>query len=157
MSTIIGMRTLGQRLREERQAAGLSMQALADAAGVTKQAIAQIERGNTSRPEARTLEPIARKLGLRLRWLLDETGTKRSSDPEEPASQAVGIDIPKLSSAIETIEAAEAKARMRLSPIKRAKLIALVYTELSGAVTDANETASMALAAILKTFQETAE
>jgi phage repressor protein C with HTH and peptisase S24 domain len=101
-STIVDMRTgIGERLKAERRAAGLSQQQLADEAGVSKQAVSAIETGATVNPEAATLDPFARRLGIRTQWLLSGTGSKRIEEQDEPDvagwsdvlgySQAVGL------------------------------------------------------------------
>jgi phage repressor protein C with HTH and peptisase S24 domain len=81
-STLVYMETLGERLRLERVGAGLTQQQLADEAGVTKQAVSQIESGATKNPEAATLEPICRRLNLNMRWLQSKIG------PKHPATAA---------------------------------------------------------------------
>jgi phage repressor protein C with HTH and peptisase S24 domain len=58
------VKTLGERLKEAREAAGLSMQELGEAAGVTKQAVAAIEAGGSLDPKASTLLALARKLRM---------------------------------------------------------------------------------------------
>lgn len=79
-STLVDMETMGERLRAEREAAELTQQQLATEAGVTKQAISQIESGATKNPEASTLEPICRRLNVNLRWLQSKIGPKRPSE-----------------------------------------------------------------------------
>lgn len=85
-STIVSMEntpaTLGERLRQARKDAQLSQSALAEAAGVTKQAISKIEHDLTSSPATSTLEPIARALQVSLRWLLTghQSGIGKGSD-----------------------------------------------------------------------------
>lgn len=81
-STLVYMETLGERLRIERIGASLTQQQLADEAGVTKQAVSQIESGATKNPEALTLEPICRRLNLNMRWLQSKIG------PKHPAATA---------------------------------------------------------------------
>lgn len=92
-SIMVDMNTLGSRLRADRQAAGMTIQQLADAAGVTKQAISAIERNETKNPEAETLERVGRRLGLSTRWLLDGTGPKARNDSpnEDPKSEWADI------------------------------------------------------------------
>lgn len=47
---------------------------------MSKQAISQIEKGATKSPEASTLEPICRKTGFSLHWLMTGKGPKRLND-----------------------------------------------------------------------------
>jgi phage repressor protein C with HTH and peptisase S24 domain len=73
VSTMVAMNsieTLGERLKSARIAASMSQTDLADVAGVSKQAISKIENNWTASPATTTLEPIARVLGVSLRWLL---------------------------------------------------------------------------------------
>lgn len=71
------METMGERLRAERESAGLTQSDLADSAGVTKQAIFKIEAGLTASPGASTLDPICRRLGVSARWLMTGKGEKQ--------------------------------------------------------------------------------
>ncbi|MEU1708097.1 helix-turn-helix transcriptional regulator [Streptomyces sp. NPDC005706] len=54
----------GQRLRVLRARAGLSQEALSDAAGVSVRALADMERGRTRGPQRRTVKALAEALGL---------------------------------------------------------------------------------------------
>jgi transcriptional regulator with XRE-family HTH domain len=53
---------IARTVRQLRQEQGFSQPQLADRAGVTLQALRNVEGGNTSRP--RTIERVARALGL---------------------------------------------------------------------------------------------
>ena len=61
---------LGQRLRQARQAAGLSQRQLCGDT-ITRNMLSQIENG-TARPSMQTLEVLAERLGKPLSWFLDE-------------------------------------------------------------------------------------
>lgn len=85
------METIGDRLKAEREAQGLSQPALAAEAGISKQAISAIERGEAKKPEAATLDPICRRLGITTRWLLTGRPPKRAegdTDEEWPDIKA---------------------------------------------------------------------
>lgn len=56
--------TFGQRLRALRQAAGLTLEALAERSGVSGRAISDMERGRTRTPHERTLTALADALDL---------------------------------------------------------------------------------------------
>lgn len=58
------MSEFGSRLRELRRAAGLTMEQLAEASGVSARAISDMERGHSRAPQARTLTALAGGLGL---------------------------------------------------------------------------------------------
>lgn len=73
------METTGSRLRHLRKEANLRLDDLAGDAGVTRQAISNIERNVTKKPEASTLEPIARKRGWNLAWILTGKGSPLST------------------------------------------------------------------------------
>ena len=66
-------RAFGPLLRAARLAAGLSQEALAEAAGRSARAISDLERGVNRAPRRDTLDALARALGLpdaaRTRWL----------------------------------------------------------------------------------------
>lgn len=71
---------VGGRIRQRRTARGLSQQALADAAGLTQNAIFRIE-GGESNPQITTLQQIAAGLGCTVRELMcgvPETATRLS-------------------------------------------------------------------------------
>jgi phage repressor protein C with HTH and peptisase S24 domain len=78
---MVDMETLGERLRKEREAQKMTQGDLGKVAGVSKQAIAKIESGATQEPATTTLEPIARHLGVNLRWLTEGRGEKRLQAP----------------------------------------------------------------------------
>ncbi|BAL87675.1 putative AfsR-family transcriptional regulator [Actinoplanes missouriensis 431] len=58
------MSEFGAHLRGLRQAAGLTMEQLAEASGVSARAISDMERGHSRAPQARTLAALADGLGL---------------------------------------------------------------------------------------------
>jgi transcriptional regulator with XRE-family HTH domain len=68
-------RRLGERLRRHRQAQGLSLAAVAEASGVTKGFLSQLERG-LSRASVASLRRIADAVGISIADLLDR--------PQEP-------------------------------------------------------------------------
>lgn len=72
---------IGDRLKKARQELKLTQEALAEMAGVSKQAISQIERGTTKDPAAATLEPICRKAGISLHWLMNGSGDMLNLNP----------------------------------------------------------------------------
>ncbi|QNP66381.1 ATP-binding protein [Streptomyces genisteinicus] len=55
---------LGTRLRELRRAAGLTMEELAEASGVSSRAISDMERGHSRTPQPRTLAALATALNV---------------------------------------------------------------------------------------------
>ena len=65
------MGTIGERVRETRKRRKLTQEALAKAAGVSKNAISKIEKGRTKRPNPETLYAIADKLGVSDRWIIN--------------------------------------------------------------------------------------
>lgn len=77
----------GQRIRQAREARGLTMSGLARAAGLSAGAVSRIERGERA-PGAATLQALAQALGVRASSLLDEA--------ETPLPQA-GLDSEVLS------------------------------------------------------------
>lgn len=72
------METLAERFKAARVAAGLTQQQLADEAGISKQAISKIERGETTAPEAATLDPIARRMQVTVAHLLHGERNQRA-------------------------------------------------------------------------------
>jgi transcriptional regulator with XRE-family HTH domain len=70
---------LGRRLKEARERAGLSQEALARQADVSTVAVSQIEQGRTKEPHYLTLYRLSKVLGVSPHWLY--TGERA----EEPA------------------------------------------------------------------------
>jgi transcriptional regulator with XRE-family HTH domain len=64
---------LAKRIRDLRYAKGWGPDELANRAKISRTALYQIERGNTSKPQAGTLRRISRALGIPLEILLDST------------------------------------------------------------------------------------
>jgi transcriptional regulator with XRE-family HTH domain len=64
---------LAKRIRDLRYAKGWGPDELANRAKISRTALYQIERGNTSKPQAGTLRRISRALGVPLEILLDST------------------------------------------------------------------------------------
>ncbi len=62
---------LAKRIRDLRYAKGWGPDELASRAKISRTALYQIERGNTSKPQAATLRRISRALGVPLEVLLD--------------------------------------------------------------------------------------
>ena len=62
---------LSKRIRDLRYAKGWGPDELASRAKISRTALYQIERGNTSKPQAGTLRRISRALGVPLEVLLD--------------------------------------------------------------------------------------
>ena len=77
---------IGDRLREGRQARGLSLRAMAARLGVSASLISQVETGR-ARPSVRTLYAIAAELGISLDELLfsdARSGAANGTDGAEP-------------------------------------------------------------------------
>jgi transcriptional regulator with XRE-family HTH domain len=64
---------LSRRIRDLRYAKGWGPDELASRAKISRTALYQIERGNTSKPQAGTLRRISRALGVPLEILLETT------------------------------------------------------------------------------------
>ncbi|ENJ0754202.1 helix-turn-helix domain-containing protein, partial [Salmonella enterica] len=92
------MSTLAQRLNEARIAAGLTQEALAKKAGVTRVAISKAEQGLTQNFNSNTLFKIANALGREPLWL--QTGKDAESTWEvnvKPGTQPeIRYSYPKL-------------------------------------------------------------
>lgn len=69
---------VGERVKQAREAAGMTQMALAKAANVTRSAISQLESGLVKKPSAATLLPLSRALRVTPEWLMTGKGEKRS-------------------------------------------------------------------------------
>lgn len=80
---------LAKRIRDLRYAKGWGPDELASRAKISRTALYQIERGNTSKPQAGTLRRISRALGVPLEILLDSTPLLgETNEPEETTASA---------------------------------------------------------------------
>ena len=75
-------RTISGRTRELRDARGLSLQAVADRAGLTKSHIWELEQGRSRNPTISTAVSLARALGVSLDYLTGLTNAAPSLHPE---------------------------------------------------------------------------
>ncbi|MGW1926395.1 helix-turn-helix domain-containing protein, partial [Streptomyces massasporeus] len=79
---------LGMRLRELRRAAGLTMEELAEASGVSARAISDMERGHSRTPQPRTLAALASALKVsdqeRRRLEADVSALRRGGTAARP-------------------------------------------------------------------------
>jgi transcriptional regulator with XRE-family HTH domain len=101
---------LSRRIRDLRYAKGWGPDELASRAKISRTALYQIERGNTSKPQAGTLRRISRALGVPLENLLETTPVSApAGDPGSvsPESTAVGVVTPGLSGRGPTTDRAE--------------------------------------------------
>lgn len=81
---------LGKRLRQRREAPGLTQQAVADALGCTKQNVSQMEAGLTH-PPLRQLARWAETLKMELRVLVWARG-----DPRADIHARLGVLLPSV-------------------------------------------------------------
>lgn len=94
------MTTLGTRLRQARTEARLTQEQAAVIAGVSKQAISHIENDRTKNPEAATLEPLSRRLGVSLNWLMTGKGSPRPDSGNSGERRVETVDKPSTRSAL---------------------------------------------------------
>lgn len=64
------LKTVGERIKEQRVAKGLDQPPLAKAAGITVSALSQIENNVTKQPRPETLFKLADALGIEARYLV---------------------------------------------------------------------------------------
>lgn len=64
------LKTVGERIREQRIARGLEQAPVAKAASITTSALSQIENNITRQPKPETLFKIADALGIEARYLV---------------------------------------------------------------------------------------
>lgn len=82
MSRAVRAEAMGARLFEARQAAGLSMRALAEKAGVTHMTINHIEKGHHF-AATNIVEGLAQALGVSPCWLAYGIGPKEDTNKAE--------------------------------------------------------------------------
>jgi predicted ATPase/DNA-binding CsgD family transcriptional regulator/transcriptional regulator with XRE-family HTH domain len=91
--------TFGAQLRQYRERAGLTQEALADQAGLARNAISALERGERQRPYPHTVQALADALQLsadeRTTLLAARHGRARAAPPTDPsASLSPGAPLP---------------------------------------------------------------
>src|SRR5258707_1119851 len=75
---------LGKRLKEVREAAGLSQQALAVRAGLSISVVSRLEQGAQDNPRLHTIKAIADALGVTVDDLLREERPASPADEDRP-------------------------------------------------------------------------
>ena len=110
---------LGQRVRQLRQDAGLTLKALAEASGLSMRFLSEMEAGRAN-PSLGSLRDLAAALGVEVLALLDPAG----SDARRPDGASVPARAPDACAAlhalVETLDAGAAAAALRL--LKEARL-----------------------------------
>ncbi|MGW5066356.1 helix-turn-helix domain-containing protein [Streptomyces cyaneofuscatus] len=86
---------LGEYLREQRNAAQLSLRQLADAAGVSNPYLSQIERG-LRKPSAEVLQQVAKALRISAETLYVRAGILDEREREELETRAVILADPSI-------------------------------------------------------------
>jgi transcriptional regulator with XRE-family HTH domain len=104
---------LSKRIRDLRYAKGWGPDELASRAKISRTALYQIERGNTSKPQAGTLRRISRALGVPLEALLEITPM---------SSQDGAAEVPEIESSAAAAVSAAVGARV-LSPDRAGELM----------------------------------
>src|SRR5271169_1839714 len=82
---------LSRQIRDLRYAKGWGPDELASRAKISRTALYQIERGNTSKPQAGTLRRISRALGVHLEVLLETTPVSTDGTTGAPVNQSPTI------------------------------------------------------------------
>lgn len=104
---------IGQRLRDERQAHGMSLRHLAQRLGVSPSLISQIETGR-ARPSVSTLYAIAAELGVSLDELLF-LDPDRSAPPADPRLAERGMNLVGATERPGPVQRADSRKRIRLA------------------------------------------
>ncbi len=96
VSKLSNMGSTGERIKEARLQAQLTQQDLADAAGVSRSAVAQWETGETKHLRPENLFNIAERIGCSPKWLITGKGPKQNiSDIDKGPERQVSL-IPLL-------------------------------------------------------------
>lgn len=111
------MKTVGDRVRERREALGVKVKDLAKAAGIKPTALSELESGRTK--TSKSLHRLATALGVTVEWLAGE-------DAKPPVRRVYGpLDVGLLAECIEEVEAQT--TGMALSPQQKAEIVASCY------------------------------
>lgn len=144
------MESIGTRVRREREALGISRTELARSTGIGYSTLAELERGGMQ--TSTKLHVIAEQLGVSVAWLETGKGLK-TARPAVAPSQDSGLDVGKLADLLGTVEAAVEKARLKLPPKVKARLVATLYADKEASVAASAEKVQAALVGILATME----
>ena len=75
---------ISRRLKELREAAGMSQQALAGAAGLSISVVSQIEQGTKADPRLSTLQALSKALGVGIERLAGDEGSSTEGEAKKP-------------------------------------------------------------------------
>src|SRR5262249_20684803 len=84
---------LSRRIRDLRYAKGWGPDELASRDKISRTALYQIERGNTSKPQAGTLRRISRALGVPLEVLLETTPVSNEDTSTPPVNVTAATPV----------------------------------------------------------------
>ncbi|MFB6397576.1 helix-turn-helix domain-containing protein [Polymorphospora sp. 2-325] len=87
--------SFGQRLRQLRRSAGMTIEELSETSGVSGRAISDMERGRSRAPQARTLSALADALGLDDSDRADLVELARSRRSESTVGRPRGGELPR--------------------------------------------------------------
>src|SRR6201992_886897 len=95
-----GQERPGEWLRQQRTAAGLTQEDLAERSGVSVRAIADLERGRTRKPYPSSVRALVRALGLPETAGAGLAARYRAGGDSEPgladtSSDAAGVSVPR--------------------------------------------------------------
>lgn len=98
LSNVLAMREYRDRLNDAMQDAGVSTQQLADAMGVSYQAVKKAQDGRSNAFSAANNAAAAKFLGVRSDWLASGVGSKRPHDHNvEPGPDLAPLPVPVIS------------------------------------------------------------
>jgi transcriptional regulator with XRE-family HTH domain len=97
--------------------------------GVHLNSLARYERSERP-PDPEFLQALGQKLQVNLNWLLLGEGEERRQDAKPVAYPFGRIDVEYLAGVIEAIESIVDSRGVKLSPAKKAEIVALAYEKL---------------------------
>jgi transcriptional regulator with XRE-family HTH domain len=92
-SSTSGGKPFGELLRDLRVAAGRTQEELAEAAGLSTRALGGLERATGRRPQRRTVELVAKALGLSGEEADELVAAARAARPEAEATDEPGTSV----------------------------------------------------------------
>lgn len=146
------MDLLAKNLQFLTQTPGKGQTEAAAAIGVRQPAISKIARGETVEPGIRTVAGLAAFYGVSID---DLVGRDLAMAGIAPPSQSVGLDVDKLVTLIETVEAAIERSGRRVPARTKARLLSALYRDDQASAASSAQAVQAALASILATLEET--
>lgn len=149
------MDSIGKRLKQAMDDRGFEVDDLVAKNALSRAGVYQWLNDTVKRDKVRdeTVQKLCKVLGIRRDWLMDGRGPMNAASSSHP----VGLDVGKLASLLATVESAVEKARIKLPPMVKARLVATLYADQGASEAASAQAVQSALMGILATMETSDE